>query len=162
MGFVVDYCRDPPSIGTFLVQDIGQEYSLLASTFITRTLCRNPKSSEREAVIKVEYQHVVGQRVHNIFIDVFEEGGQDEYPHVPFETQGVKKRPSCQFADSEIPLEAWYDEIDEIFHRMETKASMFPELKQDPSALVDLVCDWKILMFNRKISGSATPLLPCP
>lgn len=109
------------------------------------------------------YPDVIGKvKAQNYVFKTFNlKGGDDTVaPRLRPGAKVAEKRPSGRLTDSDVQLEASYDEIDEVLRRMKVKASMFPALKQDPLALVDRVCDdldndwpFKSLFFLRRVSN---------
>lgn len=150
IGLTVNYCTEPPFIDTFLIEDMKLEIdaqypSEIANidNIIQRAKAEDLNSSKkRNAVINVLYSGNLGKDVvRDTCIEMYEEGDEVEVPRLRTGIERLQNRPGCFFYDHgcKIPLDARYDEVDEVVRRMSVHTSKHPGMLQDPLSLVERV-----------------------
>lgn len=141
VGFTMDYTQGaPPSYTSFLVYEldaVAHGTRIMKRSVIERAQTNGPR--KHTILARVLYPHVLGKTAQEIFItDTYDEGTSSEYPRLKPGRKQTEKRASGRFVDFDVPLEACFDEVDELMCSMRTYAAEDPNLMRDPNKLVEL------------------------
>lgn len=74
-------------------------------------------------------------------IEMYEDGDEVDVPRLRPGIERLQNRPGCFFHDHgcKLPLDARYDEVDEVVRRMSVHTLKHPGMLQDPLSLVERV-----------------------
>lgn len=140
IGISVDYFRGFPTFDTFLLQDLKQDAANDPHlSAIVDMVERNSDAGKHMSIVSVTYPYAIGKKYGGIsFVDVGEDGEPSwQAPRLRAGTviKESDKRASGRFKGGDIPLEASFDEVDEIARRM----ALCSDSMREPLVLLDQV-----------------------
>lgn len=162
VGFAVDFLRgSPPSYSSFLIDELVEDDEMTRNakrTVIEMAEINKLIPGRHTTLIRVQYPNMLqGLGRKDIITETYDEGDRSDYPVLRPGITRTGKRPSGRLVDANIPLEACYDEIDEIVRVMWACAAKHPYLMQEPMRLVEEAL--KELKYNSPFMLSFQPWL---
>lgn len=145
VGFQVNYLYDPPMIATFLIETLkegnpNKDETAMIDNIIERAKAGKTEISKHTVYIQAVYASQVNKtNLEDVCVTTYKDGDPQEVPRLRPGVDHAEKRKSCLFVDGSrtISLDACYDEVDELVHRMTKKVAEQPKLMCHPLRLVD-------------------------